>query len=175
MPADDSTTTEFQKQRFDRWYDNYAPRIMAFIASRVRHKESARDISQTVWKNVWRASDSYQEQNFSGWVHQIARNEIANYGRKRTQLSQEQPNTAFIEQAIHQPHNAPEERLLYLQDCIEQAGEPYRTTILLFFQEELSYEQIAEQTSLPQGTIASRVSRGKLAIGDCIKRKMNSC
>ena len=48
-----------------------------------------------------------------------------------------------------------------LQQALDELDEAFRTPIILFYFEEFSYRDIAEQMELPIGTVMSRLARGK--------------
>lgn len=48
-----------------------------------------------------------------------------------------------------------------LRQAISEMPEAYRTPIILFYFEEFSYRQIADQMGIPMGTVMSRLARGK--------------
>lgn len=48
-----------------------------------------------------------------------------------------------------------------LQAVLNDLPEEFRTPIVLFYFQELSYKEIAEQMNTPIGTVMSRLSRGK--------------
>lgn len=55
--------------------------------------------------------------------------------------------------------NGPDVELL--QRLLNQMPEGYRTPLILFFFEEFSYREIAEQMAVPIGTVMSRLARAK--------------
>jgi RNA polymerase sigma-70 factor (ECF subfamily) len=48
-----------------------------------------------------------------------------------------------------------------LQKALSELPESFRTPVILFFFEEFSYRDIAEQLDLPMGTVMSRLARAK--------------
>ena len=48
-----------------------------------------------------------------------------------------------------------------LQQALNELDETFRTPIILFYFEEFSYRDIAEQMDLPIGTVMSRLARAK--------------
>ena len=49
-----------------------------------------------------------------------------------------------------------------LQQALNELDETFRTPIILFYFEEFSYRDIAEQMNLPIGTVMSRLARAKV-------------
>src|SRR5207253_1538973 len=48
-----------------------------------------------------------------------------------------------------------------LQNALNELPEAFRTPLILYYFEEFSYRDIAEQMSVPLGTVMSRLARGK--------------
>lgn len=48
-----------------------------------------------------------------------------------------------------------------LQTVLNELPEEFRTTLILFYFDEFSYKEIAEQMQVPIGTVMSRLARGK--------------
>lgn len=49
----------------------------------------------------------------------------------------------------------------HLQRTLNEMPEEFRSTLILFYFDEFSYQEIAEQLGVPLGTVMSRLSRGK--------------
>lgn len=48
-----------------------------------------------------------------------------------------------------------------MQDLLARLPEKYKAPILLYFMEEMSYQEISDFLDIPSGTVMSRLSRGK--------------
>ena len=48
-----------------------------------------------------------------------------------------------------------------LQAALDELPEEFRTTLVMFYFDEFSYREIAEQMGVPIGTVMSRLARGK--------------
>jgi RNA polymerase sigma-70 factor (ECF subfamily) len=59
------------------------------------------------------------------------------------------------------PDTVPEVEPEQLQHALNELPETFRTPVILFYFEEFSYRDIAEQMELPLGTVMSRLARGK--------------
>jgi RNA polymerase sigma-70 factor, ECF subfamily len=53
-----------------------------------------------------------------------------------------------------------------LQSALSELPEAFRTPVILFYFEDMSYRDIAEQMDLPIGTVMSRLARGKAHLRD---------
>ncbi|WP_020475116.1 RNA polymerase sigma factor [Zavarzinella formosa] len=56
-----------------------------------------------------------------------------------------------------------------LQRALNDLPEGFRTPVILFYFEEMSYRDIAEQMDLPIGTVMSRLARGKAFLKDRLR------
>jgi RNA polymerase sigma-70 factor (ECF subfamily) len=60
-----------------------------------------------------------------------------------------------------EPDELPDIEPEQLQQALSELPESYRTPLILFYFEDFSYRDIAEQMELPLGTVMSRLARGK--------------
>lgn len=61
-----------------------------------------------------------------------------------------------------------------LQAALNELPEAFRTPVILFYFEEFSYREIAEQMDLPIGTVMSRLARAKAHLRDKLNRVLSS-
>jgi RNA polymerase sigma-70 factor (ECF subfamily) len=95
-----------------------------------------------------------------GWLCKILRNHYLQGRRNRPEVYFESLEDLAIEpeHASDAPADIDTERL---QAVLGEMSEAYRTPIILFYFEEFSYRQIADQMGVPIGTVMSRLARGK--------------
>ncbi len=96
-----------------------------------------------------------------GWLFAILRNHFLMRVRRRQQsgfetLPEDLPEGPTTSGARD---DGPDVELL--QRLLNQMPEGYRTPLILFFFEEFSYREIAEQMGVPVGTVMSRLARAK--------------
>src|SRR5690348_4817217 len=71
---------------FGRIYDALAKPLYNFIFSKIRHREVAEDLLQTVFVKAWQNLGSYRpkpEAKFSTWLYQIANYTLIDYWRTK--------------------------------------------------------------------------------------------
>jgi RNA polymerase sigma-70 factor, ECF subfamily len=59
-----------------------------------------------------------------------------------------------------------------VQQAIAQIDETFRECLILRDVEELSYEEIGEITSLPPGTVKSRIFRARAMLREIVERML---
>ena len=64
------------------------------------------------------------------------------------------------------PPDVPEVEPERLQQALAELPEGFRTPVILFYFEDMSYRDIAEQMDLPIGTVMSRLARAKAHLRD---------
>jgi RNA polymerase sigma-70 factor (ECF subfamily) len=94
------------------------------------------------------------------WLFSILRN--AYLHRVRSDKAHKQvPLEAVGDLAGPAPDPPPEVDPDELQKALNELPEAFRTPVILFYFEEFSYRDIAEQMDLPMGTVMSRLARAK--------------
>jgi RNA polymerase sigma-70 factor (ECF subfamily) len=98
-------------------------------------------------------------QNGKAWLFTIARNAYlkslrGNAGTKLVSLEQAPEPGEECPQGIRFDNEQ-------LQSVLNELEEEFRTPLILFYFEQFSYKEIAEQMDVPIGTVMSRLARGK--------------
>jgi RNA polymerase sigma factor (sigma-70 family) len=136
-----------------------------------RDADAAQDIVQDAFLRAYRSFGGYRGGNARAWLFTIVRNCYLGslQNRRRTSRlsgdAREEDGSDVLEVASQD--DTPEEALLRkgeseaVQLAIATLPRRLREVIILREIEELSYSQIAEVTSLPIGTVMSRLSRAR--------------
>ena len=128
------------------------------------------DVVQDAVLRAFRAFEQFRGASPRAWFFAIVRNcSRTAQDRGRAGLSLVPSEVADTDTAAEQPDPAPnpEEETARRSDvervraAIESIPEPFREAVVLRDLEELSYAEIAEVTSVPVGTVMSRLSRGR--------------
>ena len=160
----------------------YQSRVIATAYKYVKEKQLAEDIAQEAFIKSYKSLDSFREESsFYTWVYRIAVNTAKNYivsSKRReeiimTDLSED--NNYYPEiPDIDSPQdilNASELRDLIFA-TLSSLGEETRTALSLREFDGLSYEQIAEISNCPVGTVRSRIFRGREMIEEKVRKHM---
>ncbi len=138
--------------------------------------EEAEDLTQDVFFKVYKALDSYKrEQDFSWWLVSISRNACIDYyrsvKRERKVLSGELTDLKnFKFQGLSPQGNLEAaERSKALRQSLNELPDDLRTVLVLRDLKGLSYREIADQLNLAEGTVKSRIHRGRAELAAKIK------
>jgi RNA polymerase sigma-70 factor, ECF subfamily len=156
------------------WYQYRLARYLFYVTGR---RENVEDLAQETWIRVLERGAQYDGRSrFEPWLFSIARNLDFDQFRKRRAVSLDSHNDpdssdgAFARElaAANQPspflvaaRNEDAARLAAAMELLEPI---YREALLLRFQEELSFQEIAGITGAPVTTISSRIYRGLAAL-----------
>ncbi|MFN4261731.1 MAG: RNA polymerase sigma factor [Gemmataceae bacterium] len=94
------------------------------------------------------------------WLFSILRNEYLHHVRAERQHRQVSLDS-LGDMAEPPTGEFPEVEPEQLQQALNELPEVYRTPIILYYFEDFSYRDIAEQMELPIGTVMSRLARAK--------------
>ena len=139
------------------------------------------DIIQETFLRAYRNRHSYCKiAKVSTWFHTIAGNLARSEYRKRKRqslVSLESVNLNGDEYSIPIPDGTPlpdsdlESALLNksIQEAFGQIPEDFRELVVLRDVQQLAYEEIADITGLPMGTVKSRIHRGRTKLQKILK------
>lgn len=94
------------------------------------------------------------------WLFSILRNAYLHKLRSSKRM-QTLPPEALADLPERLPDPLPEIEPAQLQKALGELPEDFRTPLLLFYFEDFSYRDIAEQLQVPLGTVMSRLARAK--------------
>jgi RNA polymerase sigma-70 factor (ECF subfamily) len=142
-----------------------------------KHDE-AEDLTQDIFLKIFKALKTFDRRaNFQTWIISISRNLCIDHYRsvrkERQTIARDvdsndlQPATLErgpYAQAEHQDLRA------QLRQALETLPITLRTAVVLRDLQELSYQEIADRLGLPEGTVKSRINRGRIELAHQLRR-----
>ena len=125
--------------------------------------DDAQDLVQEALLRVRKGLERYQPGSLEGWLARIVTNVFLDEMRRRKR----RPTDALPDDPgrVLPPAPAADEVQTGLSEEIQQAlaelPDEFRVPVVLCDVSDLSYEQIAESTGVPIGTVRSRIHRGR--------------
>lgn len=153
--------------------DRYSERLSHYLYGFVGDEQKVDDLLQETFIRVFRNRHSYARiAKFSTWLYTIAGNLARTEYRKnkrdpttsiyRTTRDDEEYELQLPDGQRHPDRMA--DQPIYrdaIQKALQQLDEPFREAVILRDKQQFSYQEIAEITDAPIGTVKSRIHRGR--------------
>ena len=161
---------------FEELVRRYQRPIAAYVYRMVGDYDSALDLTQEVFIKVYNSLARYRSEfKFSTWIYKIAHNAAIDHLRRhavRGQALVAGQDCERREVALKSLRLTPEqesekkERCSEIEAVVQTLPAGYRELIVLRHSHDLSYDEIAEVTGLPLGTVKNRLFRAREAMRD---------
>jgi len=181
--SDEELILEFQKNNtedaFNILVQRYKNPLTNFVFRFLGDYEACNDVVQETMIKVYRYKDSYSSvAKFSTWIYTIAGN------LARTEYRRQRRRNIFSINDYGEDHKTfdlPDEN--YRPDVMTDSGikdeiiqkalmkvkETYREAVILRDIQGMSYEEISEILGVNEGTVKSRINRGRAQLQDLLK------
>jgi RNA polymerase sigma-70 factor (ECF subfamily) len=164
---------------FEELVHRYQRPIAAYVYRMVGDYDAALDLTQEVFIKVYASLSRYRpEFKFSTWIYKIAHNAAIDHLRRHaTREAVASSETDRAEATVESRSLSPEqesertERCSEIETVVQMLPAPYRELILLRHSQDLSYEEIAEVTGLPLGTVKNRLFRAREAMREHLMQR----
>ncbi len=142
-----------------------------------RHDE-AEDLAQDIFLKIFKALGTFDRRaNFQTWIISISRNLCIDHYRsvrKERQTIAREVDAGDLQPVSSDrgPYASAEHQDLrvLLRQALQMLPATLRTAVVLRDLQELSYQEIADRLGLPEGTVKSRINRGRLELARQLKR-----
>ena len=170
------------REAFGELVERFQTRIFSFCYQFFRNRDVATEMAQETFLRAFRYIKKYDpKRKFSTWLYSIAKNICIDEKRKMDrsqtvpideinpgsiqsdQQSQHLKDPAQISQHL-------EDKLL-LEEAITRLPEKYRTAIILYYFQELPYQEIADVLGLSLNLVKVRIFRAKKQLLEILREK----
>src|SRR2546423_9157170 len=142
-----------------------------------RHDE-AEDLAQDVFLKLFKSLKTFDRRaNFSTWLISVSRNLCIDHYRSMRRehdvVTQDVDTSTLAKaSAADSPHLLLErrDRVSLLRAALDRLPPTLRTAVMLRDIQELSYQEIADRLGVPEGTVKSRINRGRTELARQIAR-----
>lgn len=151
---------EQNNDAFNYLYDHYSGALFTIINQIVSDKDTASDVLQEVFVNIWRKIGTYDETKgrLFTWMLNIARNaaidKVRSKGYRDNQRTQP---IAEGENAGMTMSSNPVVNDVGLKKVLTTLNEEYRKLIDLSYFQGFTHEEIAKMLGIPLGTVKTRI------------------
>jgi RNA polymerase sigma-70 factor (ECF subfamily) len=139
--------------------------------------DDAEDLTQEIFFKVFRSLDRFnRDADFSTWLSSVARNFCIDHyrasKREREVLVEDLVAFDLAPASSGNPQRALEEldRRSFVRRGLEMLPDKLREAVILRDLQGLTYHEMAERLRLPEGTVKSRINRGREELGRLLLR-----
>jgi RNA polymerase sigma factor (sigma-70 family) len=162
----------------------YHEQIYHFIYRMVKDTAQAEDLAQETFIKAFRALATFNsDYAFSTWLYKIAANNCIDFFRKKKlktfsldtpiQVKDGEVHRDFADRDQTPEHELmSQERTNQIQFAIDSLPEKYKEAILLRHHKDKSYEEIADELSIPLGTVKVRIFRAREMLKSKLKDQL---
>jgi len=166
---------------FDRFFNNYFPRLYRFAINRLESDEdAAKDVVQTTLINAIRAIATYRgEASMFTWLCQICRNEINGHYRRlarsvRVVPQDDEAIRPFLESLEAEEGGEPDAQFEHteikrlVQEVLDYLPSNYGNALEWKYIEGFSVAEIADRLELTELAAQSMLARARMAFRDAL-------
>ena len=165
-------TLRGDRRAFEELMRKYEKKIYSFVVRMVRNEDTAVDLTQDFFFKIFTVLDKYNfEYKFSTWAYRICYNLVIDHIRKNQAAVDSLDDESVTSRDLLESGNvsredgfkalARAETRDYVWRVVDQIPLKFRELILLRYIQDLKYEESAEITALPVGTVKNRIFKAK--------------
>ncbi|MGH9323986.1 MAG: RNA polymerase sigma factor [Vicinamibacteria bacterium] len=137
--------------------------------------EESQDLSQEIFLRIFRSLDKFDRNaDFGTWLYSVSRNHCIDHyrsgRREREMLIQHEFPLEELASGRFDPHRPIEvrDKREMLLEALGKLPKKLREAVVLRDIKGFTYQEIVERLRLPEGTVKSRINRGRLELGRCL-------
>jgi RNA polymerase sigma-70 factor, ECF subfamily len=159
---------------------SYSRRIYNLSYRYTNRRDEAEDLTQEIFIRIYQNLKSYRSDagSLQNWVLKVGRNLIIDHYRQTRRYQQvggtEELETMNVkDEKTPSPHRAAEqtEASRFLMDGLQALAPELKEAVILRDLEGMAYQDIAELLSIPEGTVKSRINRGRLELTKLLTKR----
>lgn len=151
----------------------YEKPIFVYVKRFLSQKENAEDVTQETFIKIFRSLKTFDpEYKFRTWLYTVATNTVYDWLRKAKKNKElfiiDDPDINFETIDEKASYNKLEDKEI-IDNSLKKLKPVYQTVIILFFRDELTYEEIAQVLKVPINTVKTYLYRAKKALSEELK------
>lgn len=140
--------------------------------------DAAEDLAQEIFLRLFRSLHTFDRRaNFQTWLVSVSRNLCIDHYRsvrKERDTIDRGVDTSDLSPISREPGPVAaleqRDRVALLREALAAVPSPLRTAVILRDLQELSYQEIADRLGLPEGTVKSRINRGRAELARQVRK-----
>ncbi len=158
---------------FEQVVELYYQPLYRFALGLTGRENEAWDLTQqTYYRWATKGHQLLDRSKAKSWLFTTLHREFLNSLRRQTRFPHSEIEAAERQLPPVPPVAAESADGDIVRQALAQVEEPFRSPLVLFYLEDHSYREIAEILGVPDGTVMSRISRGKALLRELLADKL---
>jgi RNA polymerase sigma-70 factor, ECF subfamily len=160
--------------------NTYAKRIYNLTYRYTCRRDEAQDLTQEIFIRVYQNLKSFRSESGSlqSWIMKIGRNLIIDHYRRTRRFlhaagTEEMESMNLKDERTPTPQRGVEqsEAAAFLREGLQALSPELKEAIILRDLEAMAYQDISELLGVPEGTVKSRINRGRLELAKLLTKR----
>jgi len=169
------------EESFNLLVKRFKDRLHNFLYRYTHNHQDCEDLVQETFLRVYSNRQSYERiAKFSTWMYTIALNLARSLYKKKKRkttvtIHEDESDPDDCKMELEDDNVLPDVLLHqkmcmnHLEKALPKLNDDFREVVLLRDIQQLSYEEVAEITELPMGTVKSRINRGRAQLQNLLE------
>jgi RNA polymerase sigma-70 factor (ECF subfamily) len=150
----------------------YQAKLLRYANNLIKDEQRAKDVVQEAFIKAFINLKGFNlKKKFSSWIYRIAHNEALNMLKKYHKELPMLEDFDFESEEDLEKDFSKKEIAEAIEKCLAQIPILYSEPLALYYIEEKTYGEIGDILKIPEGTVATRISRAKLLMQKICKNK----
>jgi len=154
-------------------YERYLEMVYGLCLKYLSSPENAEDAAMAIFEQLPAKVNKQEIQDFRPWLYVVAKNHCLMQLRKKKNkqviVADRMQSEDFVHPFSESDKEKQEQQFEKLEHCLETLNRQQKTCVELFYLQERTYKEIAEQLSWTVGKVRSHIQNGRRNLKNCIE------
>lgn len=163
---------------FSEIVDLYKNRVFACAYKFTNDYNEAQDLSQEIFIKIYKQINTFRfECKLSTWIYKVSTNLCIDWKKKNSRIkivniSDYDKDISSFTEMSYAEKEIPEEKIIGLEDqneihrTIHNLPDKYKTVIIMYHFNDMSYKEISKTLDVPEKTVETRLYRARRMLRD---------
>lgn len=157
--------------------ERYTLLLLGVCMKYLKNEEDAKDCVQQIFLKVLNEVPKYKIDYFKSWLYMVAKNQCLMRLRSQQGKQTKEITEATIAALTDEPKSSlkeNEQTYTLLEEALEELTEEQRQSVILFYLQKMSYQQISNKTGYSLNQVKSYIQNGKRNLKTVLEKKIKT-
>lgn len=168
---------------YDKIVESYKNRVFGMAYKFTNDYDETQDLAQEVFLKIYRQIKNFRgESKLSTWIYRISINTCLDWKKKKERLKSINFSNMVSEENKEQNIDLPDTNLMpdeklikdehqkEIHDMIYELSDKYKTVLIMYHFNEMTYQEISKALDIPERTVETRLYRARRMLKERISK-----